>query len=170
MNFKIWKSFKLINILFKSFCFLACIYQASMISQMYFSYKTTSNVKFETGKFRTLPGLTFCYEKKFQLKEKYLWNTSLDKINSWSIEEQRDKFVQNMRFMLACTIKYKVNCSEVTEIIGRFDQDMHCFTIFAQLNGEPDDRYLVSEEISFKLMLSIFLQKQHSRQNPTCFE
>ena len=98
-----------INFLFKCFCVLACTYQSSKISQMYFSYKTTSSVKFLSGKLEKLPGITLWYSKTFQLKENYQTKTSLDKINSWSIEEQRDKFFENMRIMVSCTIKYKVN-------------------------------------------------------------
>ena len=148
-----------INFLFKCFCVLACTYQASKISQMYFSYKTTSNVKFVSGKFEKLLGITLCYSKLFQLKEEYVLETGLDKINSLSIDEQRVNFHEDIRLMLSCTIKYKVNCSQVTDIIGHFDQDLYCFTIFAQLNGEPDERYLVSEDSSVKLMISINLLK-----------
>ena len=95
--------------------------------------------------------------KIFQLKDQYLKNTTFEKLNSWSIEEQRGKFAKHMRIMMSCTIKYMVNCSEITEIIGHFDREIYCFTIFAQLNGEPDVRYLVSEDSSTKLMISIHL-------------
>ena len=148
-----------INLFIKFICLIACSYQASKISEIYFTYQTTTNVKFETTKVEQLPGLTLCHSKIIQLKGQYVGNTSLDKINSWSIEKQRDKFIENMRIMLSCTINNKVNCSEVTEIIGHFDQELYRFTIFAQLNGEPDEKYVVPEENSFKLMISIELLK-----------
>ena len=52
-----------------------------------------------------------------------------------------------------------MNCNKINEIIGHFDQEMYCFTIFEQLKGEPDKRYLVHEDSSVTLMVGIKLLK-----------
>ena len=58
------------DIIWKIVCLLGCVYQTFKISELYFSYETTTNVRYETEKLVNLPGITICYDKKSQLQLK----------------------------------------------------------------------------------------------------
>ena len=47
---------------------MGCVYQSLRISELYFSYETITNVKYETENTLDLPGITICYNKLIQLK------------------------------------------------------------------------------------------------------
>src|ERR1700753_965590 len=61
---------KLLNFKFlsKVLCLMGCVYQSLRISELYFSYETITNVKYETQNTINLPGITICYSKLIQLK------------------------------------------------------------------------------------------------------
>ena len=164
INYKNFKNFIKINLLFKCFCVIACTYQTTMISQMYFSFKTTSNVKFETGKVQQLPGITICHPKFIQLKNPpvNITDATLNKIYNIPINNQDELFIESQKILINCKIKHKLNCNDVNKYICHFDQYYYCFTIFAQINGEDKHKYLVSEDSSDKRMIYIALLKYNN--------
>ena len=47
------------------------------------------------------------------------------------------------------------NCVKISELIISFDYFYYCFTIFAQQNGEPNDKYILKEQDSTVIMVSV---------------
>ena len=51
----------------KIVCLFGCVYQSMRISELYFSYETITNVKYEDEPWIELSGLTICYPKISQV-------------------------------------------------------------------------------------------------------
>ena len=56
------------NLIAKLLCLVGCVYQAVEISKLYFSYKTTTNVRYEHNNNIELPGISICTTKSFLFK------------------------------------------------------------------------------------------------------
>ena len=63
-------------ILMHILCAFGCVYQMYNLNVIYFSYETTTNVRYETQTDTYLPAITVCYEKRHQIKNeipRYVW-------------------------------------------------------------------------------------------------
>ena len=144
-------SYKIIS---KILCLLGCVYQTFKISELYFSYETTTNVRYETEDQFDLPAISICYNKMTQIKDQligeFAFNDSeslssqLDEFNGLSIKEQLDHFEEIPKILDSC---YLYNSTQGREIVWErlikmhFSYHRYCFTLFSQLNGEPDKDY-----------------------------
>ena len=52
-------------------CLICCLYQLYRISEIYFSYNTTTFVNYEKVSYISLPAITLCVNKKYVIKESY---------------------------------------------------------------------------------------------------
>ena len=52
----------------KIICLFGCFYHLFEISEIYFSYETSTNVRHDSGTRIELPGITACYNKKHQVE------------------------------------------------------------------------------------------------------
>ena len=142
---------------------------------MYFSYRTSTNVKYETNNRIELPGITICYNKleqliNGQLKSKLKRNpndfdrSAMDEINKLTIKEQLMNFENYPVKFNKCELQrkdqYFTNCSDTTNMTTSFDKQFFCFTIFSQLSGESDKNFIINEsDVSFPQMVKIEIDK-----------
>ena len=132
------------------------------MSEIYFSYKTITNVTYERGNQIELPGITICYNRLGQLKMEFKKDYSvhnmsdeinrqvrLNKLNSVS---KQFEMLDNLPLILnicELTSGYSLllNCSQISNFTRYLSGGHFCFTIFPQLNGEPDERFGVHESL-----------------------
>ena len=146
-------NFKLFS---KVLCLMGCVYQSLRISELYFSYETITNVKYESENKIELPGITICVSKLSMVTYKY--NEELNQIsnssdikwkimNNLTINEQISKLNNASSRIEKCNfINHKVNCfSKQEKFITYLSRKWICFTLFSQLSGKPDDRYAIND-------------------------
>ena len=133
-------------------CAFGCVYQMYNLNVIYFSYETTTNVRYETQTDTYLPAITVCYEKRLQIKNEFLdmfegnISRSLDVLNSLTIQDQFKAMKSPMsRILCSAEIKGKgnVSCTDVSNFTQYISAFSYCVTIFPQLNNEQDDNYQV---------------------------
>ena len=150
-------NFKLLS---KVLCLMGCVYQSLKISELYFSYETITNVKYETHNTIDLPGITICVSKLSQITDEYReelfqqsndTNIHLDIIGNLTIIKQMSKLNNiSSRIQLCTVINYLsnqyVDCFLRQEkLITYLSANWICFTLFSQLNGDPDERYAIKD-------------------------
>src|ERR1700743_2057718 len=69
----------LYHIFAKLLCLMGCMYQTYKISLLYFSYETTTNVKYESSATLTLPAITVCFDKEALIRPEFVKNFNLNK-------------------------------------------------------------------------------------------
>ena len=67
---------KALQVILYILCIFGCLYQICEISILYFSYETTTLVKYEIENPISLPAITLCSHKYLFIKEEYLINYS----------------------------------------------------------------------------------------------
>ena len=144
------------NLISKLLCLVGCVYQAVNISKLYFSYKTTTNVRYERNSNIELPGISICTPKSLMFKEE---QDDINQIDQNSTTGQMFSWMENdLSQLYYCSVIGKNgskmrSCPENDEIARYIDGYYFCFTIFSQLKGEPDDNYLVHEGASNQQIL-----------------
>ncbi len=73
-------------------CNFGCIFHSFKISELYFSYETTTNVKYEDEKQIDVPGITICVNKLTELLNETHKMIYTDK----AILLEQEKFINNM--------------------------------------------------------------------------
>ena len=159
-------------------CIFGSVYQTFKLSEIHFSYETTTNVRFESQTETSLPAVTVCYYKIFQLNEQ-IWrqnsrNTTIlwDRVSHSTIQDQFNDLAQSPRRLDRCRLYTKqltqeknyINCSDVASYVEYLEGLSYCFTIFPQLNGEPDDKYSVFE--TENPYLYYFALKRNNESHP----
>ena len=138
-------------------CAFGCVYQMYNLNVIYFSYETTTNVRYETQTDTYLPAITVCYEKRHQIKNEFLdkfnGNTykALIHLNNLTIQEQFNSLNDLSKRLTECQkgSKYDnmrmswVDCQNISDYTQYIENNFYCFTIFPQLNGESDEKYQV---------------------------
>ena len=133
-------------------CAFGCVYQMYNLNVIYFSYETTTNVRYETQTDTYLPAITMCYRKWIQNNYHAQFNHEnhsaiLDSIANMTISEQFKLFGNSPSKLIFCGTwrnGHAIHCDQVANYFQYLDKFWYCFTIFLQLKGEPDINYLVS--------------------------
>ena len=149
-------NFKLLS---KVLCLMGCVYQSLRISELYFSYETITNVKYESENRIELPGITLCVSKLSMVTDEYHedleqqsndTNIQLSIINNLTISEQRSKLNNVSSRINTCNAindksNQYVSCSlRQDNLITYLSTNSICFTLFSQLSGEPEDWYAIN--------------------------
>src|ERR1700712_4841696 len=121
------------SIISKIVCLFGCVYQSYKISELYFRYETTTNVRYEKENQIDLPAITMCYGKLAEVKDEYINKNDnnsihLAKINSLTLREQMYRFERHPKSFKNCVYKEgKVikSCPNMTQ--GHFDKKRYCF-------------------------------------------
>ena len=144
------------NWIAKFLCVAGCLYQSVEISKIYFSYQTTTNVRYERNNNIELPGISICTSKfkKYQ-------NITDQVYRNLTIGQLFSRMEDNLSLLYYCTAigknKMLSPCPNVNKQSRYIDDQYFCFTIFSQLNKEPDDNYLVHESASNQQFLITML-------------
>ena len=158
----------ILSILFYLLCSIGCTIQVHDLIVRYLKYETITEITYESDAIYPLPGITICTNKKYLLKDEYLTKVlpnGFDKIsmedrywiieaylNNLTISEQYkllltpDEFLKNkcrVDNTMAFNFSYEfVPCNNISSYNYSIGRVPYCFTLFSQLNGEPDERYL----------------------------
>ena len=140
-------------------CLFGCVYQMFNLNVIYFSYETTTNVKYETQSEPYLPAITLCYDRDFQLKDEFISNHTTPGANYlFTIKEHFTKLKPPSSRFGEYSIGPKIPSNgwpEMTMLKGEdnitqyISGNYYCFTYFSQINGEPDENYQVPRNIPF---------------------
>ena len=146
-------NFKLLS---KVVCIMGCVYQSLRISELYFSYETITNVKYESEDGIELPDITICVRKLSMVTDKY--NEELNKIsnssdikweiiNTLTISEQLSKLNNVSSRIEKCNFidQKGIQFSKQDKFITYLSRKWICFTLFSQLIGESEDRYVIND-------------------------
>ena len=141
-------------------CAFGCVYQMYNLNVIYFSYETTTNVRYETQTDTYLPAITVCYEKRHQIKDEILdmfggnSNKALRQLKKLTIQEQFNSLNDLPKRLTKCTMAAESDemigitwmiCQNVSQYVQYIDEFSYCFTAFPQLNGESDEKYQVAD-------------------------
>ncbi len=149
-----------------------CVWHVSDISQIYFSYKTNVNVRFEREVMIQMPAITLCTNTSFVARQQYLMQKFPNHLNEtaqkWafgkylrklSLKEQLlNATISPQQFFNSCSVmkpiafeeKYDIDyigCENVSQYQQYIDYHRKCFTIFSQLHNENNDNYIVDHDI-----------------------
>jgi hypothetical protein len=165
---------KIFVYIFKLFCLFGCLFQVSKLIRIYLSYETITEAKYETETIISLPAITLCASKAYFIKKefglKYFPNgkTSIheikDILNKLKIKDQFESLfsseevsnmigcsvMQTMAFNISNTLNItnRLKCEEISAVKISINFERYCFTLFSQMNGESDDRYLINYDVS----------------------
>src|ERR1700744_2356581 len=88
----------LYKIICRVICLMGCMYQTYRICELYFSYETTTSVKYKLEDKINVPGLTLCFEKSTVLKQDFIIKHNINNmtspfeklyfLNHWPIKDQ----------------------------------------------------------------------------------
>jgi hypothetical protein len=154
---------QIIRYIFIIICLTGCLYQIYEISVIYFSYETTTDVRYEDEAITQLPAITFCVPKVSMIKKEYLnqlvsnlTDPSIEiskNFNALTIKEQfkalytaeelfNEKCFVRKTYALKSTEKY-VNCHLVSDIKLSINYFNLCIRLFSQMNRESDEKYQI---------------------------
>src|SRR5882757_8289439 len=99
------KNINIYKIVTKLFCLLGCVFHLYTLNRIYFSYETTTNVKYEYEINAEIPAISLCFDKISMISyvkydkalKQYNESNLLDVINNKSIGEQFNLFVSPRR-------------------------------------------------------------------------
>ena len=154
-------------------CFIGCVYQTINLNVIYFSYETTTNVRYETQTDTYLPAITVSFHAKNkwkQFKTQFIENVEGDPdgfIGHMTIQEQLGQLQLKPYIVPYCfvtLISGLVECQGASNYSHYINQRSYSFTIFPQLNEEPDDNFKLSEIEQFEMkvfLVIIAFRKEH---------
>ena len=149
-------------VIIRILCGMGCVYQTYKLSSIYFSYETTTFVRYESDGEKTLPAITICYMKYHQLGDQ-IWNNLgnnqtklINVLDNMTIAEQFEQMEGTPKILKSCyTLGVKrMECTQLANLTKYIDAWFYCFTMFHQLNGEPDDSYQLSDQ-KFQLYIQL---------------
>ena len=157
-----FKMNKVCRIVFQILCTMGCVYQMFKLSSIYFSYETF--VRFEPLSDISLPAVSIYHSKYLQLNDEILnqfkySQTKLSRyLSNMTIKEQFEILKGPSRLLLNCFMDGKSCGKYLTKYIRQY---YYCFTLFSQLNGEPDENYKIlgksfTLSILFKILSETF--------------
>ena len=151
---------KIIKVILKIVLLFGCIYHTFNLSDLYFSYETSTNIRYEFQSETSLPAISICHDKMSQIKRamldkfdmKYDGNLT-HYMGNITIRDQFRMMEELPRRLEYCIVKINVpgynqealDCSSLVNFTNYMDVNHFCFTIFPQLNKEPDNWYKVYE-------------------------
>ena len=150
-------------------CIFGCILQIIEISQIYFSFETSTDVSFETETDVYLPAFTICgfkdmfindlFENQmktlFKSSDKQLYESFVRKsLNNLSVDKQFEKLltVEELSQRIGCyglktknfdSSQMSKDCKGISPIKLSINFRMFCFSFFQQLNNESNDYFLI---------------------------
>ncbi len=158
---------KIINYIFAVICLTGCLLQIYKISDIYFSYETTTDVRYYKESIISLPAVTICARKYYFASENVLKlifnNYSIDSskkqpeimnyLNKLNIKEQFQTLNSAQKILTEnCTVlrtkgfnssENYLKCDKISSIRMSIGYNFVCATIFSQVNGEADDKYSI---------------------------
>ena len=161
--------------LWKIVCLLGCVYQSFKISELYFTYETTTNVKYEEESSVELPGITICYRLLSQVKTAFTkrifnyndtnhyndYNIFGDNTTLQELTNYLDKSPLRLKTCQAKTDKNYTDCDQIKNITDDFDGQFYCFTLFRQ-DEEQDQIFSVKKSRNnLKTFVSIIMNKMN---------
>jgi len=78
-------------------CFIGCLFQITRISQIYFSYQTTADVKYEFDNMISLPGITVCFKKEFIMRKEKIIEKFAAFVNETSSSDHLLAYLNRMK-------------------------------------------------------------------------
>ena len=157
------------SVLSKFLCFFGCVYQMIQINEIYFSYQTSTDIKYQDDNEFDQPSITVCYMKTDQVKNEYIdempissYYSQLDFLNNLTIGHQFEYFEDYPKRIKDCSIydnqlKLKKKCQVHNET--KFDNTFYCFT----LHSESDENIVLNDEN--KLFARILFYKSLSKND-----
>ena len=148
---------KYFRYIFSVFCLIGCFYQVYCICEIYLSYETSTDVRYEKEISVSLPGITTCSSKSYFINDKFYlklfsndterlisFNESFiinDYLNKLSIKDQFEALYPSSEIfnLINCTVKgnstgkYLENCSSISPIRISIDWISHCLSIFSAI-------------------------------------
>jgi hypothetical protein len=169
---------KIVRYIFVAICLSGCLLQIYKISEIYFLYQTTTDVRYDKETNISLPALTICIFKLQFIKPEYssqlFPNKTVNKLeifNKLSIKKQFEALIppedipKNFCFVVK-TINlndssFKVECDVISPVRRTIDYLSYCFTYFSQLKGEKDDNYLIDYDLTTisRHIISLYIPK-----------
>ena len=158
---------KVYKYILRILCAIGCVYQMFNLNVIYFSYKTTTNVRYETQSNTYLPAITLCYHKSNQIKEEFFHQFS--KISEAersfydsTIKGQFEVLKNAPSKLNGCYVPKWINgqyrslpCSTIANFTQYIDSFSYCFTSVPQLNGESDEEYQVFEDSDHLIQINL---------------
>ena len=97
------------RVLYILMCVVMCLYQIVTICQIYFSYKTTTFVKYENISKISLPAITICVDKREvitnEAKERFNFSKVTDEILAKYTVKDQFKMLKNYQDIFECYVK-----------------------------------------------------------------
>ena len=168
------------GVITKVLCLLGCVYQCFDISMIYFSYNTSTNVRYESQTFVDIPGVTVCYYKLEQISDKL--KSEIDKkygslgdskpifLNNLTLRQQWNELGDKPEKFLSCFYRWNIgtnlNCNSVQNYTKSFDSISYCVTAFSQDDGDQGDEMFQIKTSSniLKTMINFELRKLERRK------
>ncbi len=161
----------LFRIFFGIICISGCLFQISRISKIYFSYDTTTVVRYEFEKMVSLPGITICFKKEYILRKQNIIQKFPNLTNKDSSDDDLMVYLNKMdlKEQLLATLSYEeifhnecyvmktiafnqsvnyLNCNQIKATKTTIGYYWKCFRYFPQSFNESDDKYLINHDVS----------------------
>lgn len=178
---------KIYRLLFALLCLVGCSFQVYNISQIYFSFETTTHVKYENVVNISLPAITICIDKKYLLRKQFFpqfiglenENSNRDEfyakilqfINNFTAAQQLDilygaqevfgnecRVITPIGFDNNGTGDY-IPCQDIQPIRRSIDFYESCFTIFDEFYQNMDNQS--EEELNKKFSINFDVSIQN---------
>ena len=163
------------SVLRKVFFLLGCVYHCFDISMIYFSYKTSTNVRYESQTFVDIPDVTLFYYNFEQIKDKNKTDLGRDyrkpdgtnriNLNNLTLCEQMNKLADEPVKIQDCFYRWNIGsdlkCHSLRNYTKSFDAFTYCVTLFSQHGEEQEDEMfkIKSSGIILKTMINVELRK-----------
>jgi hypothetical protein len=157
------------NTFLKIICIFGCLVQIYEINQIYFSYETVTDVRYEFDRIKSLPAITICVPKH-QLFTKHEWtklrnqkleSNPLKYLNKLNISQQfkvtghpimKCNVINTLRFSDSA---HYIDCSRIRPIRTYLTYETKCFTLFSQFINESIDNYIINENLGLENFIHI---------------
>ena len=92
-------------------CLFGCVYQMFNLNVIYFSYETTTNVRYEVEPY--LPAIIICYDKWNQFNDEFInkfesdYRKFFNVLGNMTIKQQFDVMHKSPRILQSCKLNSK---------------------------------------------------------------
>lgn len=144
------------SIILSTICLIGCVLQIIEVSNIYFSYQSIVNVRFDFNKFIDLPAITLSSRKQNLIDYEYLkrnfpnQSDYIKVFNSLNVHQQHLATFSAKSIIHKCmlfyygknTFKMWVPCDQVSRIKYHFTEQYKYYTIFSQYENDTDERFI----------------------------
>ena len=141
----------------KTLCFIGCIYQMIQINGIYFSYQTSTDIKYQEDNIFEQPSITLCYVKVDQLKDEYINRlprsniyNQLNFLNNFTIGEQFEYLENYPRCLNSCLVHDNIQGMKSCQVYNqtKFSSLLYCFTIYS----ESEENIVIKDKKSYLII------------------